>query len=226
MLNLYVKAYQKMTQRPIVASLSLKGMSARETHDDIVATIGSDAVSYSSVTRYLRETRFPPSKPESHLADVQRDLDDLDQAILAALEDSAFAAVRQLSQLIHLPSTTVCRRLTQSLGFVVCHLRWVPHALSDAKNGKRVNLSRRLLRMLEVQRDRAWHDIVTLDECRFRLSTDCESVWLPRDEKVPERERHIIQSKIHIHDRLESTRVPFSQDSPKRSQVQHRLLYH
>jgi hypothetical protein len=38
-----------MTQRPIVAYLSLKGMSAREIHDDIVATIGPDAVSDTSV---------------------------------------------------------------------------------------------------------------------------------------------------------------------------------
>jgi hypothetical protein len=29
-----------MTQRPIVAYLSLEGMSAREIHDDIVATLG------------------------------------------------------------------------------------------------------------------------------------------------------------------------------------------
>jgi transposase len=55
MLNLYVKANSKMTQRSIVAYLSLKGMSASEIHDDIVATLGVDAVSYSSVTRYLRE---------------------------------------------------------------------------------------------------------------------------------------------------------------------------
>jgi hypothetical protein len=45
-----------MTQRLIVAYLSLKGMSAREIHDDIVATLERDAVSYSLVTRYLRET--------------------------------------------------------------------------------------------------------------------------------------------------------------------------
>jgi hypothetical protein len=44
-----------MTQRPIVAYLSLKGTSARDVHDDIVATLGPDGVSYSSVTRYLRE---------------------------------------------------------------------------------------------------------------------------------------------------------------------------
>jgi hypothetical protein len=51
------------------------------------------------------------------------------------------------------------------------------------------------MRMLEVQRDRAWHDIVTLDESWFYLSTDYEFVWLPRDENVPEKERHTIQSK-------------------------------
>jgi hypothetical protein len=82
-----------MTQRPIVTYLSLKGVSAREIHDDIVATLGPDTVSYSSVTNYLHEAQFPPSKPKPHPADVQRNLDDSDQAILAALEDSPFASV-------------------------------------------------------------------------------------------------------------------------------------
>jgi hypothetical protein len=117
-----------MMHRPIVAYFSLKRISAREIHEDIVVTIGPDAVSYSSVqfssvTRYLGEARSPPSKPETLPADVQRDLDDSDQTILAALEDRPFASVRQLSQLTHLPSTIVYRRLTQSLGFVARHLR-------------------------------------------------------------------------------------------------------
>jgi hypothetical protein len=42
--------------------------------------------------------------------------------------------------------------------------------------------------MLEVQRDRAWHVIVTLDESWFYLSADYEFIWLLRNEKVPERE--------------------------------------
>jgi hypothetical protein len=53
-----------MVQRPIVAYPSLKGMPAREIHDDIVATLRPDAVPYSSVIPYLREAQFPPSKPE------------------------------------------------------------------------------------------------------------------------------------------------------------------
>jgi hypothetical protein len=147
-----------------------------------VATLGPDSVSYSSVTRDLREARSPYSKPEpeSHPADVQRDLDDSDQAILAALEDSPFVSVRQLSRLTHLPSTPVYRRLTQSPGFMARHLRCMPQGLSDAQKGESVNLSRRLLQMriLEVHRDRAWHDIVTLDESWFHLSTDHGFVWL------------------------------------------------
>jgi hypothetical protein len=39
--------------------------------------------------------------------------------------------------------------------------------------------------MLEVQRDRAWHGVVTLDESRLYLSPDYEFVWLPRGEKFP-----------------------------------------
>jgi hypothetical protein len=142
-------------------------------------------LSYSSVTRYLREARFPPSKPERHQADVQRDLDDSYRAILAALKDSPFASVRQLSRLTHLPSVTVYRCLTQSLGFVAHHIRWVSHALLDAQKGERVNLSQRPLRTVEVQCDRAWHDIVTLDEFWFYLTTDYEFIELPRDEKFP-----------------------------------------
>jgi histone-lysine N-methyltransferase SETMAR len=137
------------------------------------------------------ETRTPSSRRS-------RDLNDSDRAILAALEDSPFASEQQLSRLTRLPSTTVYRRPTQLLGFVARHLRWVPHALSDAQKSERVNLSRRLLRMLEVQRDRAWHDIVTLHESWFYLSTGYKFLWLPRDEKVPERGRHAIQLKKFI----------------------------
>jgi hypothetical protein len=43
--------------------------------------------------------------------------------------------------------------------------------------------------MLEVEEQRAWHDIVTFDESWFYCSTGCESIWLPPGEKVPERPR-------------------------------------
>jgi hypothetical protein len=86
-----------MMQRPIVAYLSLKGIPAREIHDDSVATLGPDAVSYSPITRHLWEAQFPPSKPEPNSVEVQKDLDDSDHVILAALEDNPFDSVRKIS---------------------------------------------------------------------------------------------------------------------------------
>jgi hypothetical protein len=45
----------------MVAYLSLRWMSAREIHNNIVVTLGPNAVSDSLITRYFREARFPPS---------------------------------------------------------------------------------------------------------------------------------------------------------------------
>jgi hypothetical protein len=99
---------------------------------------------------------------------VPSGLDDFDEPILSALDENPFASVR----LTHIPATTVYRRLTELLGFTARHLRRLPHALSEEQRARRVELSRALLRILQVQRDRAWHDIVTLDESWFYLSTD------------------------------------------------------
>jgi hypothetical protein len=35
---------------------------------------------------------------------------------------------------------------------------------------------------------------MTLDELWFYLNTDHESIWLPPDKKIPEREQHTVQS--------------------------------
>jgi hypothetical protein len=47
--------------------------------------------------------------------------------------------------------------------------------------------------MPKVEEQRAWHDIVALDESWFYHSTDHESIWLRPGEKVPERTRVTVQ---------------------------------
>jgi hypothetical protein len=96
-----------------------------------VTTLGADedAVSYSSVTRYLRDAVFASSNPLTPLPEPEVQFDDCDHSILLALAEQPFASVRELSRLTHLPRTTVHRSLTKFLGFRVRHLRWVPHLL-------------------------------------------------------------------------------------------------
>ena len=47
-----------MDQRSIVLFLDRKGLKATDIHNELVAVLDSDAVSYSTVTRYLREGRL------------------------------------------------------------------------------------------------------------------------------------------------------------------------
>jgi hypothetical protein len=52
-----------MEQRSIALYLSRKGAQPAAVHRDIVATLGPEAVSYSSVIQYLRDFGFASSNP-------------------------------------------------------------------------------------------------------------------------------------------------------------------
>jgi hypothetical protein len=112
-----------MDQCTIVVHMALKELSPGAIHKDLMDTLGLDAVVDSSLTRYLREGWYLPSDQGTPSVEDDRDIDEADQAILFTLDQNPFASVRQLSQLTHIPSTTIYRRLTQSLGFTTRHLR-------------------------------------------------------------------------------------------------------
>jgi hypothetical protein len=75
-----------MEQRSIILCLTRKGLSPLAIHDDLVTTLGADAdadaVSYSSMTRYLREAIFVSSNPPALLPEPKAQFDDCDHAIM------------------------------------------------------------------------------------------------------------------------------------------------
>jgi hypothetical protein len=105
----------------------MKGMALDAINDNLVRTLGKDAVAYSTVTKYARSTqlsgRKEASPPES--PDVERS--PVDEAILTAFAKFPFpfSPVCELSRRICLPRFTVHRHrhLTRSLRFTLRHLR-------------------------------------------------------------------------------------------------------
>jgi hypothetical protein len=90
-------------------------MALDAIHDDLVRTLGKDAVTYSTVTKDTRNAQFsgrkeatPPEAP-----DVERS--PVDEAILTALAEFPFLSVRELSRRICLPRSTVHRHFKQSI---------------------------------------------------------------------------------------------------------------
>jgi hypothetical protein len=73
-----------MEQRSIVLYHARNGFSPLAIHDDLVTTLGTDpdAVSYSSVTRYLREAVFASSNPPTPLPEPEAQFDDCDHAVM------------------------------------------------------------------------------------------------------------------------------------------------
>jgi DNA-binding IclR family transcriptional regulator len=113
------------------------------------------------VTNYLRQRHFPSTLREitdEPAATV------IDNAILDALEKQPFSSIRELAQLTCIPRSTVHRHLTQSLGFVVKHLRWVPHSLTAAQKAQHITLSNELLRELRSNKHQGWQFLITLNE--------------------------------------------------------------
>jgi hypothetical protein len=107
----------------------------------------------------------------------------IDQAILDALEHYPFSSIQELARLTYIPTTTVDQHLTQSLGFVVKHLCWIPQTLTPTQKTERATLSIELLRQLRSIKHHGWQFVITLDESWFDLSTGHEQIWLRVEEQ-------------------------------------------
>jgi hypothetical protein len=95
----------------------MKGMDLDAIHNNLVRTLGKDAVAYSTVTNYARSAQFSGRKETSppEAPDVERS--PIDEVILTALTEFpflfrfpfSFSSMRELSPRICLPKSTVHR---------------------------------------------------------------------------------------------------------------------
>jgi hypothetical protein len=111
-----------MDQKPIDLYLRMKGMALDAIHDDLVRTLGKDAVAYSTVTKYARSAQFSGRKEATTPEAPDVECSPVDGAILTALAEFPFWPVRELSRRICPPRSTMHQHLTQSLRFTVRHL--------------------------------------------------------------------------------------------------------
>jgi hypothetical protein len=132
----------RMYQWSICLFLDKQGFSAFDIHRQLVDVLKTEAIAYSTVRRYLREVLWTAVKAERTETETH---DVFAQAILAALDELPFSSVRGLAKRTCIPPTPVYRWLTNSMRFIVKHLRWVPHKLNEAQLAARIQISNELL---------------------------------------------------------------------------------
>jgi hypothetical protein len=139
-----------MDQKPIVLYLQMKGVAIDAIHDDLVCTLGKDAVAYSTVTKYARSTQFSGRKEATLSETPDVECSPVDEAILTAPAAFPFSSVRELSRRICLPRFIVHRHLMHLLRYTLRHLRWVPHFLTAEQKQIRVQMAIELSQVLLV----------------------------------------------------------------------------
>jgi hypothetical protein len=180
-------------------------------------------MSYPSVTLYLRGAVVASSNPPAPLPQPKPYLDGCDHAIILVLADQPILSVRELSQLTHLPRTTVHRRLAKSLGFHVCRLRWVSHLWSRAQKLNRAIVSLQfLLCWNEKSGDPGTTLWLSMSHSFMSIRT-MNSRGVSRTKRFP-KESVTFSRKSDVHNSLELPRLSLNQCSAKRIQIQCELL--
>jgi hypothetical protein len=169
-----------------------KQLSAKATDNELVAVFGHEVKAYSTDTKYQRRCDLKPihSYPPTLLA-----MEVVNNAIFDAIEKQQFSSFRELAQLTCISRSTIHLHLTQSLGYVMKHLKWFPHSLYETQKIQRVNLSIELLDELRSIKHHGWKYIITLDESRFYIAIDHEQIWLRPEEAPPEKPNRMIQDR-------------------------------
>jgi len=105
---------------------------------ELTAVLGEIAVSYASVTRYLRKPSFTGNSEASQIVEEKSSKILIQDAILSFLEDEPFASLRTIAKGTRIPKSTILYQLTYVMGWSIKHLRWIPHKLTDEQKQRRL----------------------------------------------------------------------------------------
>jgi hypothetical protein len=99
-----------MDQRSIALYQAMKGLSAVDIHRDLTETLDINAVSYSTVTRYIRMTSCTDLTDVDEIHSGPKSINETDEAILKALADEPFSSVRELARHTCMSKITIQER--------------------------------------------------------------------------------------------------------------------
>ena len=184
--------------RSIAIYLDRKGLKPKEIQYEIDSVFGPNSYSYAAITRSIRMTSFSPSQSPYQKNEEKFVHEQKMELIRKTLKDFPFSSIRKIEELTGIPKTTVYRILTQDLGYVLKHLKWIPHFLNPSQKVSRIELSKRLLQVLQEARETDYNFFITGDESWFYLSTDAETQWLLPEEKPSKRIKKTIDSEKYM----------------------------
>ena len=140
--------------------------------------------------------RFDEGRKE--LSDMPRSGRPVDNSILDSiielLEEEPFISAKRMSEVLEVPKSTLLLKLHNELGFVKVNLRWVPHLLTEENKQQRVDLSFKILDILE-KGPSSWNSILTGDQTWIYWENPTTSQWAEKGSERPNFPKRTIASQ-------------------------------
>jgi hypothetical protein len=162
---------EKRQQRFVIKFFWLREYRPCQIHQELFATLGSDAYSEDSVQSWV--ARF--ESRDISCADISRatrPLTDLAEPFCLLLQNDPFASARMFSRHFAVCGTTVKDIPARDLGLKKSTRRWVPHILSGSQQVKRVEASIELLQILNLLEADCFDGIATGESRGFNMCTN------------------------------------------------------
>ena len=170
-----------------------KNLKPNDIYKKCCKNFGEDNVHYSTITDWCRKLLLGQNILVRKTGSGLSTDNFIDPLICDQLEQMPFHSVRTLSTTLKIPKSTIHDHL-RKMGFVVKHLRFVPHTLSYEQKLQRIDKSKQLLEIIQQARHQSWKFFLTGDESWFYFTEDFEIQWLLPDQKPFTRPRRIIST--------------------------------
>lgn len=190
----------KIWHRGVIKYLQKKGLTPKDIHADMVATLGDDAPALSTVKKWAAEFKRgresledDPRSGRPASASTQENIDRVHHMVM----DDRRLTVNQIADAVAISRERVENILHKELGMSKVSARWVPRLLTPDQKHTRLVMSQANLVLLEADPDSFLERFLTQDECwvhHFEAETKRQSMQWKHPSSPPPKKAKVVSS--------------------------------
>ena len=190
----------KIWHRGVIKYLQRKGLSPKDIHADMVATLGDGAPALSTVQKWAAEFKRGresleddprPGRPVT--ATTQENVDHVHHMVM----DDRRITVNQVASSVGISRERVENILHNELGMSKVSARWVPRLLTPDQKHTRLAMSQANLALFEADPASFLERFITQDECwvhHFEAETKRQSMQWKHPSSPPPKKAKVVSS--------------------------------
>ena len=185
--------FNKEELRTIVKFLWLKGLSNTSIAEEMINTIGDEALSLRTIGTWVKRFESGDFSVVDKIRSGRPEDNKLKSLVEIEITNDRHLSAREIARRLSCSPTTVTNILRIDLEMRKVNSKWIPHSLNSMQRESRVKLSQEILEILNTLEDT--DIVVTLDETWIPWDNNYKFMWLFGGEKPPECVKKSVRSK-------------------------------